>query len=78
MIIHKIILFKFKNRPILAEIQCLVGEATFVSNQAKISPRRATDGFPLQRLQLICAVIEKRLKLSLFSRDVYLNVAGEL
>lgn len=44
----------------------------------KIAPRRATDGFPLQRLQLICAVIEKRLKLSLWNRDVYLNVVGGL
>lgn len=44
----------------------------------KISPRRASDGFPMQRLQLICAVIEKRLKLSLWNRDVYLNVVGGL
>jgi hypothetical protein len=44
----------------------------------KVSPRRAADGFPLQRLLLLCAVIEKRLKLSLFSRDVYLNVVGGL
>ena len=32
----------------------------------------------MQRLQLICAVIEKRLKLSLWNRDVYLNVVGGL
>ena len=43
-----------------------------------ISPRRASDGFPIQRLLLLCAVIEKRLKLSLWSRDVYLNVVGGL
>ena len=43
-----------------------------------MSPRRAADGFPLQRLQLICAVIEKRLKLSLWNRDVFLNVVGGL
>ena len=43
-----------------------------------ISPRRASDGFPIQRMLLLCAVIEKRLKLSLWSRDVYLNVVGGL
>ena len=51
---------------------------SYISSQVKINPRRATDGFPLQRLQLLCAVLEKRLKLSLWSRDVYLNVAGGL
>ena len=44
----------------------------------KATPRRTSDGFPLQRLLLLCAVIEKRLKLSLFGRDVYLNVVGGL
>lgn len=42
-------------RPILAEIQCLVGASSALPAEAKISPRRATDGFPLQRLQLLCA-----------------------
>jgi DNA repair protein RadA/Sms len=42
-------------RPILAEIQCLVGAPSALPAEAKISPRRATDGFPLQRLQLLCA-----------------------
>jgi predicted ATP-dependent serine protease len=32
----------------------------------------------LQRLQLICAVIEKRLQLPLWNKDVYLNVVGGL
>jgi len=32
----------------------------------------------IQRLLLICAVIEKRLKLQLWNRDVYVNVAGGL
>ncbi len=40
--------------------------------------KRASDGFPMQRLLLICAVIEKRLKLSMWNRDVYLNVVGGL
>lgn len=41
-------------------------------------PRRTADGFPLQRLQLICAVIEKRLQLPLWNKDVYVNVVGGL
>jgi DNA repair protein RadA/Sms len=62
-------------RPILAEVQCLV---SYSPAAGKAGPRRAADGFPLQRLLLICAVIEKRLKISLYARDIYLNVAGGL
>eukprot|EP01041_Mallomonas_annulata_P005326 gene5326-10650_t len=61
------------SRPILAEIQCLVGGFS-----AAKTPRRASDGFPLPRLQLLCAVIEKRLRLILWNREVYLNVIGGL
>jgi predicted ATP-dependent serine protease len=61
-------------RPILAEVQCLVGN----HNGMKMSPRRTTDGFALPRLQLICAVLEKRMGLDLGQRDVYLNVVGGL
>jgi hypothetical protein len=61
-------------RPILAEVQCLVGS----HNGMKMSPRRTTDGFALPRLQLICAVLEKRMGLDLGQRDVYLNVVGGL
>ena len=61
------------SRPILAEIQCLVSVASPRSNA-----KRMSDGFPVQRLLLICAVIEKRLKLQLWNKDVYVNVAGGL
>jgi len=60
----------------IAEIQSLVGD--FSPGGSKMSPRRTADGFPLQRLLLICAVIEKRIKLPLFNRDVFLNVVGGL
>lgn len=70
------------SRPILAEIQCLVGRTYTGGNTGgqtvKISAKRTADGFPLQRMLLICAVIEKRLRLSMWSRDVYLNVVGGL
>lgn len=52
-------------RPILAEIQCLVSDRKFQTD-SKINSRRASDGFPIQRLLLLCAVIEKRLKLELW------------
>lgn len=44
----------------------------------KVNAKRAADGFPIQRLLLLCAVIEKRLNIPLFFRDVYLNVVGGL
>lgn len=65
------------SRPILAEIQCLVS-TTYAGANAKVNAKRTSDGFPIQRMLLICAVIEKRLKLSMWSRDVYLNVVGGL
>ena len=46
-------------RPILAEVQCLVSAAN-----PRANVKRMSDGFPVQRLLLICAVIEKRLKCS--------------
>jgi DNA repair protein RadA/Sms len=63
------------SRPLLAEIQCLV---SIQAPQAKFNTKRMSDGFPIQRLLLICAVIEKRLRLPLWSRDIYVNVAGGL
>lgn len=66
-------------RPLLAEVQCLVGSLRPVIPGASApKARRTTDGFPLQRLLLICAVIEKYTGLRLGSRDVFLNVVGGL
>lgn len=65
----------------MSEIQCLVNgrpEPSPNPNTRSVPARRAADGFPLQRLQLICAVIEKRLQLPLWNKDVYLNVVGGL
>ena len=60
-------------RPLLAEVQCLVSAAS-----PRANVKRMSDGFPVQRLLLICAVIEKRLKMQLWNRDVYINIAGGL
>ncbi|MBQ0124877.1 MAG: DNA repair protein RadA [Clostridiales bacterium] len=57
-------------RPLIAEIQALTSETVFPS------PRRMATGVDYNRLALIIAVIEKRLKLSFAGSDVYINVIG--
>jgi DNA repair protein RadA/Sms len=59
-------------RIVPVEIQALVVNSYFPS------PRRSTSGFELNRLLLILAVLEKRLKLPFSRMDVYLNVVGGL
>lgn len=57
-------------RPLLVEVQALVSSSTFVT------PRRTAEGIDLNRLQLIIAVLEKRVGLLLSSHDAYVKVAG--
>jgi len=57
-------------RPILVELQALVSRAGFGM------VRRRSLGFDYNRFSLLIAIIEKRLKISLSSEDVFLNVAG--
>jgi len=57
-------------RPLLVEIQALVSASTFVT------PRRTAEGIDLNRLQLIIAVLEKRVGLLLGNHDAYVKVAG--
>ncbi len=57
-------------RPLLVEVQALVSASTFVS------PRRTADGIDQNRVQLIIAVLEKRVGLLLGSHDAYVKVAG--
>jgi DNA repair protein RadA/Sms len=59
-------------RPILQEIQALV------SKSALAMPRRAATGFDSSRLHLVIAVVGRRLGVSLYDQDVYLNVVGGL
>lgn len=59
-------------RTVLVEIQALV-----VPTQLAI-PRRIGQGIDYNRLQLIVAVLSKRLNLSLASFDIYVNVVGGL
>lgn len=60
------------NRPILVEIQALVNSTSFGY------PKRTASGFDLNRLNLLIAVLEKRTKLNLSDKDVYINVVGGL
>ena len=60
------------NRPILVEIQALVNETHFGY------PKRTASGFDLNRLNLLVAVLEKRTKLNLSEKDIYINVVGGL
>lgn len=60
------------NRPILVEIQALVNGTNFGY------PKRTASGFDLNRLNLLIAVLEKRTKLNLSDKDVYINVVGGL
>jgi len=58
------------SRPILVEVQALVGTATFGN------PRRTASGIDQNRLALLLAVLDKRAGLNLSTDDVYVNVAG--
>lgn len=59
-------------RPILVEIQALASET-----KAPM-PRRTAVGVDHQRLSLILAVLEKKLKVPFYNNDVYVNVVGGL
>ncbi|MCQ2440595.1 MAG: DNA repair protein RadA [Clostridia bacterium] len=57
-------------RPLLAEVQGLVTTTGFGN------PRRMSTGFDYNRLNLLLAVLEKRLGLYFYNLDTYLNIVG--
>lgn len=57
-------------RPILIEIQALVTKTSFGF------PRRQSAGSDTNRLNLLMAVLEKRLNMQMSDQDAYVNVAG--
>ncbi|MDP3973324.1 MAG: DNA repair protein RadA [Candidatus Daviesbacteria bacterium] len=59
-------------RPLLVEIQALVTKSNLPS------PRRMGSGVDNNRLQLLVAVLQKRLGLPLWDQDVFVNVTGGL
>ena len=57
-------------RPILVEVQALVSPSNLGTS------RRTAIGADPQRLALLTAVLEKKLGLTLFDHDIFLNIAG--
>jgi len=57
-------------RPILIEIQALVCQSNFGM------PRRTAAGTDYNRVNLLMAVLEKRIGLSMSNYDAYVNIAG--
>lgn len=57
-------------RPLLVEVQALVNTSNFGY------PKRTASGFDLNRLNLLVAVLEKRTKLNLSDKDIFINIVG--
>lgn len=57
-------------RPFLIETQALVSTAAYGT------PQRSATGFDLRRLNMLLAVLEKRVGFKLGAKDVFLNIAG--
>lgn len=58
------------SRPLLVEIQALVNPTSYGY------PKRAASGLDLNRLNLLVAMLERRTKLKLSDKDIYINVVG--
>ena len=59
-------------RPLLVEVQALVGSAAYAT------PQRSATGFDLRRMNMLLAVLEKRIGFKMMQKDVFLNLAGGL
>ena len=59
-------------RPLLLEVQALAAKSPYPS------PKRVVQGLDQRRVDVVLAVLERRLELPLASLDVYVNVAGGL
>ncbi len=59
-------------RPILVQVQSLVAETKIVM------PRRTAVGLDVTRLNMLLAVLEKKVKVPFYASDVYVNVVGGL
>lgn len=57
-------------RPYLIEVQALVSGAAYGT------PQRSATGFDQRRLNMLLAVLEKRVGMKMFQKDVFLNFAG--
>lgn len=59
-------------RPLLVETQALVSSAAYGT------PQRTATGFDQRRLNMLLAVLEKRVGFKLMQKDVFINIAGGL
>ena len=59
-------------RPFLVETQALVSSAAYGT------PQRSATGFDARRLNMLLAVLEKRVGFKLTQKDVFVNIAGGL
>ena len=59
-------------RPFLIETQSLVSTAVYGT------PQRSATGFDIRRMNMLLAVLEKRVGFKLAQKDVFLNIAGGL
>lgn len=59
-------------RPFLIETQALVSTAAYGT------PQRSATGFDIRRMNMLLAVLEKRVGFKLVQKDVFLNIAGGL
>ncbi|MBO4961215.1 MAG: DNA repair protein RadA [Flavobacteriales bacterium] len=57
-------------RPIMIEVQALVSSAVYGN------PQHSTTGYDTKRLNMLLAVLEKRVGFRLSSKDVFLNITG--
>lgn len=58
------------SRPILVEVQALVNRTSYGY------PKRTASGIDLNRLNLLVAMLERRTKLNLSDKDIYINIVG--
>lgn len=57
-------------RPLLVEVQALVNTSSYGY------PKRTASGFDLNRLNVLVAVLERRTKLNLSDKDIFINIVG--
>ncbi len=58
------------NRPLLLEVQALAAKTPYPA------PKRVAVGLDARRVDVVLAVLERRLQLSLAGLDIYVNLAG--
>ena len=58
------------SRPLLVEVQALVNPTSYGY------PKRTASGMDLNRVNLLIAMLERRTKLKLADRDIYVNIVG--